>query len=134
MCARKAQLDRHQLEYELDEEGVYRIVVSVGERKQVVCIESETVDVGGTEIRDIWSIGLAMEEGVPPKVSAMLLKLNGLSDIGAWELKEFDGGEGICIFRARLVTNDLLTLLHGIKEVSEKADLLEQMVTNRDDH
>lgn len=82
-------LDQLEYEYEVDEDGDYRLVFEVGgsaeKRSQLVYVRSPVETYGTLRIREIWSPGYKAAGGdFPPEVANRLLAATQDNKIGAW--------------------------------------------------
>lgn len=80
------QLDGLDYEYEVDEDGDYKLVFEVGEgRTQLVYVRSPVETFGSHRVREIWSPGYESEtEDLPADVANRLLDDSHSSKLGAW--------------------------------------------------
>lgn len=80
------QLDALGHNYEIDEDGDYRMTFDVdGERTQLVYVRSTTHEYGSHVIREIWSPGYRAPNGrFPAPVATRLLEDSDDSILGAW--------------------------------------------------
>ena len=82
----KAILDELEVEYELTEDGDFKIVLPFGDdRTQAIFINSNTEFYDEMEVREVWSLGYECEGPIPEDVANILL-INSLEQkIGAWQ-------------------------------------------------
>jgi hypothetical protein len=82
------QLDALGLEYEVDEDGDYRILFEVGDdgaRSQVVFARSPVETFGSISVREIWSAGYDAGAGaLPALIANRLLAASHASKLGGW--------------------------------------------------
>ena len=85
-----AALKRLEIEYEVDEDGDYRIIVpcdAEGTRTQLVFVNSDVEKFGDAmEIREVWSVGYKNDAGVPLPLLKKAAKKSRDYKVGAWEL------------------------------------------------
>ena len=85
-----AALKRLEVEFEVDEDGDYRIIVpcdAEGTRTQLVFVNSDVEKFGDAmEIREVWSVGYKNDAGVPLPLIKKAAKKSRDYKIGAWEL------------------------------------------------
>jgi hypothetical protein len=130
----KAMLDKHDLPYEMLEGGDFGVTLSLGNgRTHLVYIKSETVDLDGILLREIWAPAAFSAEGFPPEVMRNALNDAGLRKATAWKFVSINGMEALVCFtkvRADLSAKELF-LFCGL--VMGAADGWEEALTHRDD-
>lgn len=82
----KRQLDGLGYDYEVDDDGDYKMVLELEDgRSQVVFVRSPVEDFGSLRIREIWSPGFVVEgNAFPAAVANRLLGDSNNAKIGAW--------------------------------------------------
>jgi hypothetical protein len=130
----KAMLDRHNLPYEMVEGGDFGVTLSLGNgRTHLVYIKSETIDLNGILLREIWSPAAFSEEGFPPEVMRNALNDAGLRKATAWKFVSINGMEALVCFtkvRADMSEKELFMFCGVVMGV---ADSWEEVLTQADD-
>ncbi len=130
----KELLRKAQLEYEI-EDGIFRLVVDVGEdRSQLVFINSQTKEIGGEEIVEIWSPAYTETPNQQERLALHLLIASENKEIGAWQAYLSDA-QVTFIFVAKVPLSALTpSFLEAICEyVAIIADEVEERLTGEDE-
>ena len=130
----KAALDRQQIDYEIDEDGDFRVIFTTdddGDRTQLVFVNSNVEKYGEKlEIREIWSLGYRNDGSVPPALVKKAAKMSRDYVVGAWEVI----GDNRLALVAKVPANlDDDTLLGTIGSIGRKADAFEKDTLGTDD-
>ena len=84
----KRQFDQLEYEYEVDEDGDYKLVFAVDDkdkRSQLVFVRSPVETFGKHRVREVWSPGYkSSTPEFPAKVANRLLEASDDSKLGAW--------------------------------------------------
>ena len=88
----KRLLDKLKYEYEVDEDGDYKLVFSLEgdedakkDRSQLVYVRSPVYDYGSHEVREVWAPAYKSKgEEFPAKVANRLLEASQDSKLGGW--------------------------------------------------
>lgn len=84
----KRQFDELKYEYEVDEDGDYKLVFAVDDkdkRSQLVYVRSPVETFGKHRVREVWSPGYkSAAPEFPAKVANRLLEASDDSKLGAW--------------------------------------------------
>lgn len=130
----KRLLDKAELKYEIDKDGDFKLINSFDNgRSQLIFVNSQTVQLGTMEIREVWAVGYVAEDVMPDAIAKDLLAENARVKLGGWELRRFSGKEA-GVFRAQIAADtDELTLLMTLQAVSKTADDKEQELLAKDD-
>lgn len=85
----RAQLDELKYEYEVDEDGDYKLVFNMGgstdKRSQLVYVRSPIESYGVLSVREIWSPGFkSSSKEFPAGVANRLLAANHQNKLGSW--------------------------------------------------
>lgn len=84
----KRQFDELKYEYEIDEDGDYKLVFEVDDkdkRSQLVFVRSPVESYGRHRVREVWSPGYkSATHEFPVKVANRLLEASQDSKLGAW--------------------------------------------------
>lgn len=125
------QLDSLKLKYEVDSDGDYKIVMSVGNgRTQLAYIRSSTESYGANQVREIWSPGYkATSEVLPEKVANRLLEHSNSVKLGGWVKQKSHA-----VFVVKLSTSaSAEELKDAIDAAVASADVIEQEFTGKKD-
>ncbi|MBO4620257.1 MAG: hypothetical protein J5654_09120 [Victivallales bacterium] len=130
----KAALDRQKIDYEIDDDGDFRVIFTTdddGDRTQLVFVNSNVEKYGEKlEIREIWSLGYKNDGAVPPALVKKAAKMSRDYIVGAWEVI----GDNRLALVAKVPANlDDDTLLGTIGSVGRKADAFEKDTQGTDD-
>lgn len=128
-------LDDLGLNYKIDADGIYHIVVEIKEgRSQIGLIRSETFTFGGVEMREISSAGLRSNGPFDPRTMNLLLQQNAEMKAGAWAVLRGEDDEHLAIFVANVSANLAGDLLRDVlAAVLLTADKMEERLSGRDD-
>ena len=84
----KRQFDELKYQYEIDEDGDYKLVFAVDdkdERSQIVFVRSPVETFGAHRVREIWSPGYkSPTPEIPAKVANRLLEASQEAKLGGW--------------------------------------------------
>lgn len=132
----KRLLDEAELEYEVDEDGDYQLVMNLADddededeaRTQVVVIGAEAQEAGCAEFIHIYSKAADIDD-VPEEDLLELLKENSEYSCGAWEV----AGDHL-LFNCKVLANDLSSdeLLDIISIAARTADEKEAEYSDED--
>ena len=132
----KKLLDKAELEYEVDDDGDYQVVMSLAEddededeaRTQLVVVGAEAQEAGCAEFIHIYSKAADIDD-VPEEDLLELLKENSNFSCGAWEV----AGDNL-LFNCKILANDLSSdeLLDIISIVARTADEKEAEYSDED--
>ena len=120
------QLGELDYQYEIDEDGDYKLVMEVeGDRTQLVYVRSPVHQYGSQSIREVWSPAYRIDGGrFPAPVSDRLLEDSHASVLGAW-VKQ---GEH-AIFVVKLAADaDTASLDDAIEAAITTADAMENVL------
>ena len=114
-------LDQEELNYEVDEDGDFRMIFNVGGgRSQLVWVKSRTVDAAGLEIRRVFSMVYFQEEDspVPDRVAQWALQRN--PNMGSVR----STGNGVVFFEVQVDANaspsTLSSVINGVAGIADK--------------
>jgi hypothetical protein len=102
-------------------------------RSHLVYIKSETIDLNGILLREIWAPAAFSAEGFPPDVMRNALNDAGLRKATAWKFVSINGMEALVCFtkvRADLSEKELFMFCGVVMGV---ADSWEEVLTQADD-
>lgn len=124
-------LDKLGYNYEVDEDGDYRLVFDVeGDRTQMVYVRSAVEDFGSHNIREIWSPGYTSKtKQFPVAVANRLLEDSQDAKMGGWVKQE-----ATAMFVVKIdadATTDQLS--DAIDAAIRTADAMELELTKKDD-
>lgn len=132
----KKLLDKAELEYEVDDDGDYQVVMSLAEddededeaRTQLVVVGAEAQEAGCAEFIHIYSKAADIDD-VPEEDLLELLKENSDFSCGAWEV----AGDNL-LFNCKILANDLSSdeLLDIISIAARTADEKEAEYSDED--
>ena len=129
-------LNEEGLEYDVDDDGDYRVVVSWSDddRSHLVFVNSQTQVLGGAEIREVWAVAyMAAEPSIPGKVAIRLLEDNSKCKIGAWETRSNENGVRVH-FNVKVPADASPAFLREVvNAVSATADELEKELLGTDE-
>lgn len=130
----KALLDEAELKFTLDDDGDFRLHNEVADgRSQLIWILSNTSDLRGLEIREVWSIGYKSGQPFNAKIANQLLEQNCQTKIGAWQMRKM-GEDYVAVFSAQIAADtDVDTLTTVIDAVAQTADNMEAELTKGDE-
>lgn len=122
------------IKYEVDPDGDYRVVFGFEDgRSQLAFINSSTENFVGTEIREIWSVGIRGKEPFSAAVANSLLEKNSHYKIGGWELVHQDE-EILAVFKVPLSADASESeLTSALQTVAIQADEVEKEFVGSDD-
>jgi hypothetical protein len=122
----KAQLDAAGVKFEVDEEGDYKMVFEMDDKRtQVVFLRAPVETFGERRIREIWSPAYQGSDGIPADIANRLLDATMANKIGAWA-KEGD----FAVFVVKIdadATGEALR--NSIEAAADTADAMEQELT-----
>lgn len=99
------QLDKVGIEYSTTDSNNYSIQKDLdGGRKQTVYIMSTTQNIGGLEVREIWSNAGNFSAEPTSDQLMTLLGDNNTQNIGAWTLESADDGSYLAYFSIKIPT------------------------------
>ena len=130
----KAGLDAEQLNYDVDEDGDYKVTLSFhddNDRTQLVIVQSATFTYRQTEFREIFSAGLMLDDAgkMDLGLARRLLEENSTSKLGFWGVED-----DVVWAIARIPANaPASTLREAINFVAIRADDLEKERQGGDD-
>lgn len=126
-----AQLDAHGTPYRVDEDGDYRIIVTISEeRSQLVWVRSKIHTSGSHRVREIWTYGMRSDERrIPAHIANRLLMENFELVLGAWAR---DGGNAILVLKID-ADADAQTLDEAIDLAATIGDRMEQRLVSGDE-
>lgn len=130
----KSILEELDVEYEILEDGDFKIVLPVGdERTQALFINSNTEFYDEMEIREIWSWGYECEGELPQNVANKLLKNSFDQKLGAWQT--YVGSETTrAMFAVKMSANaNLDSVRSAIIAVITNADAIEENLSGDED-
>lgn len=129
----KAALDRLKLKYTISLDDFRLKYDREGDRSQVAFVNSNTVEFGGLEIREVTSTAYKVKGPLSAKAAHALLVDNDHRKIGAWRAVE-EEGDTFVIFAVQIpATADDKTLQLAIDAVVNTADDKEKEATNKDE-
>lgn len=106
----KRQFDELKYEYEIDEDGDYKLVFAVDDkdkRSQIVFVRSPVETFGGHRVREVWSPGYkSPSPDFPAQVANRLLEASQESKLGAW-VKQDDYAVFVVKISASATTGEL---------------------------
>lgn len=130
-----SQLKALDYQYEVDEDGDYKLVFDVdaqGKRTQLVLVRSAVEDYAGFKVREIWSVGYkAGKEGFPGAVANRLLEASMDSKMGGW------GKQGdTALFIVRIAADAGKDALDAalIAALNSADDMEAELTPGKDDH
>ncbi len=128
-------LERTGWKYEIDSDGDFRLHFRFSNgRTQVVIVRSETEDVDGLKVREIWSPGIRVTGGLDQRTAIELLRENARLSIGAWNLSNVSKDGCVAIFVVQIgAETDRETLMTAVRVAGLIADRKEKATTERDD-
>jgi hypothetical protein len=124
----KAQLDAAGVKFEVDEEGDYKMVFEMDDKRtQIVFLRAPVETFGQRRIREIWAPAYKAEgsNGIPADVANRLLDATMANKIGAWA-KEGD----VAVFVVKIdadATGEVLR--ETIEAAADTADAMENELT-----
>lgn len=129
----KSLLDKAQLKYEIDSDKDFKLLFDTGgERSQVVFINSNTEELGGQTIVEIWSPAYRQSD-ISNEVLARILADGSRRKVGAWEIIQV-GSNIVAVFKVKVPLSSLspvfLRSLCGA--VASTADELEEIISSGD--
>ncbi len=112
-------------EYEIDEDGDYKLLMAVGEteRSQIVFVRSAVEDYGKLRLREIWSYAYkAPGESLPSVVANRLLDASNSLILGSW-VKQ--GGSAVYVAKipAAASTEELDDAIAGAANTADEMEL-----------
>jgi len=125
------QLKNLDFNYEIDEDGDYKMVFDMDEgRSQLVFVRSSVETFGSHAIREIWSPGFRAEsDPFPAKVASRLLEDSQESKLGAW-VKQRDAAMFVVKIDAEASDEQLSD---AIDAATRSADAMEKEITGEDE-
>lgn len=123
------------LEYEIDEDGDFRVVFSFEEdgRSQLAFINSGTETLRLFEIREVWSPAYLAHGPLPEEVANRLLQDSFEKKLGAWQVMP-SGDQHAAVFTVKLAAEaDPASLLAALEAVLTTADEMEKELLGTDD-
>lgn len=129
----KSLLDKAQLKYEIDSDKDFKLLFDTGgERSQVVFINSNTEELGGQTIVEIWSPAYRQSD-ISNEVLARILADGSRRKVGAWEITQA-GSNIVAVFKVKVPLSPLspvfLRSLCGA--VASTADEVEEIISSGD--
>lgn len=122
------QLKDLEYEYEVDEDGDYKLLMSVGDtgRSQIVFIRSAVETYGKQRIREIWSYAYkAPGDALPSVVANRLLDASNSLILGGWVKQS-----GAAVYVAKISASaDLEELNDAVAAAASTADEMELELT-----
>jgi hypothetical protein len=122
------QLKDLEYEYEVDEDGDYKLLMSVGDngRSQIVFIRSAVETYGKQRIREIWSYAYkAPGDALPAVVANRLLDASNSLILGGWVKQS-----GAAVYVAKISAHaDLEELNDAVAAAASTADEMELELT-----
>jgi hypothetical protein len=127
----KTALEGLGFKYKIDADNDYRLLFDLGNnRSQVAIIRSRTFDLGGIEMREIFSAGYQCKGPIPAKIAVKLLKQNMLVKVGAWGVVESSNKVSLAIFTAHVPADYAgKPLEETLNNIIFVADAAEQFLT-----
>ncbi len=130
----KKNLDKLGLVYEVDADNDFKMVMSdAGGRSQLVFVSSRTFELGGMEIREVFSPGAKVGAEVSVEWAEEVLTRNYDTILGSWSIQTL-GEQRILLFSAKVPADlrrrDLSVV---INTVASQADDLEALLTGADE-
>ena len=123
------------LNYQMDEDGDFRLVLKLeNDRSQICVIKSESDEIFGARTRKVYSPALRSFGPFDPRTSDILLKENAMLKTGNWLVSADAEDTHLAIFQI-LVPHDAPASLLGevISGVTLIADHMEQRLSGRDE-
>ncbi|RMG68444.1 MAG: hypothetical protein D6722_11750 [Bacteroidetes bacterium] len=107
--------------------GNYKCIFNLGERTQLVTIQSETNTYRDVETREIWSLAYLGKKRPPYKVCLRLLEDNERKKMGAWEMTFNESSDQYYIaFSLKIPADaDPETMNAALQLVTEASDEME---------
>lgn len=129
----KEALDRMKLNYAIDERGTFRLLFTVGERRQNVFVDSRVEQFNGLDIRLISSTAYRVEGELPDARAKALLADNARRKIGSWRIAS-QGGSTYVIYAVQVPADaDDNILRAAMAAAMQTADALEKEETGKDE-
>ncbi len=130
----EAVLDNLDMNYEIDSDGDFKMIIEFDDdRSQVVFVSSTTYELNDLEIREVWSVGHISENRLSAVVANRLLEESSEVILGGWEVQDW-GGEQVAVFRAKMSANVSGDALYSaISAVSQTADEMEKALVGTDE-
>lgn len=129
----KEALDRMKLNYAIDERGAFRLLFTVGERRQNVFVDSRIEQFNGLEIRLVTSTAYRVEGELPDAKAKALLADNIRRKIGSWRIAS-QGGFTYVIYAVQIPADADDNLLRAaMAAVMQTADAVEKEETGKDE-
>ncbi|WP_167285088.1 YbjN domain-containing protein [Marilutibacter alkalisoli] len=125
------QLDALGYEYEVDDDGDYRLVFEVDEqRTQLVFVLSGTETYGSHEVREVWAPAYrAVDDGFPVEVANRLLAASHENKLGAWVKQD-----GLAVYVVKLPAGASSAQLSDAMEYAANvADRMEAALSDGED-
>ncbi len=125
-------LDSLEYKYEVDEDGDYRLVFELeNKRTQLVYVRSNVESYGSNNVREIWSPGYkSATPDFPAKVANRLLEDSNASKLGAW-VKQQD----LAVFVVKIDADaPAKQLSDAIDAAAASADEIELELTKADEY
>lgn len=130
----KRHLEAKGTPYEIDDDNDFAITVDMGEngRTQIVYVISDTNEVDGLAVREIWSTGYQAPDRktIPVQVANRLLEHSHEVILGSWVKQD----EGYAVFVVKVPANASSSQLDSaIDAAASSADKLEREFTGDTD-
>lgn len=129
----KRHLEAKGTPYEIDDDNDFAITVDLGDgRTQLVYVISDTNEVNGNEVREIWSMGYQApdEKTIPVDVANRLLAHSHEVILGSWVKQD----KGYATFVVKIPADASSSQLDGaIDATASSADKLEEEFTGDKD-
>ena len=124
-----------ELNYQMDEDGDFRLVMRMeNDRSQICVIKSEVEEIFGNRTRKVYSPALRSFGPFDPRTTDILLKENAFLKAGSWLVSADAEDNHLAIFQI-VVPHDApaLLLAEVIHAVTLVADHMEQRLSGRDE-
>jgi hypothetical protein len=127
-------LDHLQVNYSVDRDGDFRVVMDMGDgRTQLGFVSSTTYKLASLEIREVWSVGYECDGPIPETVANYLLWQNHQMKLGAWKMIRYESGRHLAAYAAQIAANtDAETLKTTMLAVLVAADDVEKDLSRED--
>lgn len=129
------QLDRLCLEYSIDEDADYSLILELKpDRTQNVFIRSHVAEIQTYRTRYVFSVALEFGGPIPPEMAVALLRYNHSVRCGAWMWHPKPEGRTVVVFSAGVPADVAAEALGSvIKYVALVADDLEEQLYGTDE-
>jgi len=115
----KTRLEAADILYEVDSDGDFKTVFEQEDgRTHLVFINSDTNEVRGMEIREVWAVAMQAER-IPDDVAREMMRRNSEYVLGAWQLRNWSG-------RDTLIFAIPLSAVAPAKELANTASIVAQ--------